>query len=74
MSIIEIKDMVELGALIRKRRKSLGLRIDDTAAFCEVAVSTLSAMENGSRPIGMDKLIPVLKGLGIGLFVSYGEV
>jgi transcriptional regulator with XRE-family HTH domain len=72
MSIIEIKDMVELGSFIKKRRKSLGLRIDDTASLCEVAVSTLSAMENGSRPIGMDKLMPVLKGLGIGLFISDG--
>lgn len=70
---IKIDNPVVLGKVIRKRRKALGLRIDDAASLCGVAVSTLSAMENGSRPIGFDKLLIVLMGLGIELFVSDRE-
>lgn len=73
MANIKISDAVTLGKIIRKRRKSLGLRIDDAASLCGMAVSTLSAMENGSRPIGFDKLMLVLSGLGIELFVSVRE-
>lgn len=73
MATIKITDAVALGEVIRRRRKALGLRIDDTASFCGIAVSTLSAMENGSRPIGFDKLMPVLVGLGIELVVSVRE-
>lgn len=73
MAKVKIRDMVVLGSFIKKRRKFLRLRIDDTAALCGVAVSTLSAMENGSRPIGVEKLLLVLKGLGIELFISDGK-
>lgn len=57
----------ELGAVIRKRRKGAKMRIDDAAAMCGVSVSLLSALENGNRPVGTDKLFQVLNGLGIRL-------
>lgn len=69
MKII-IRDTKTLGQAIRDRRKQAGIRIDDAAAMCGIAVSTLSAMENGSRPAGIDKILPVLEKLGLRLIVE----
>lgn len=69
MNII-IRDAKTLGQAIRDRRKLAGIRIDDAAALCGIAVSTLSAMENGSRPAGIDKILPVLEKLGLRLTIG----
>lgn len=68
-----IQDQITLGQAIKMRRKSLKLRIDDAAALIGVSVSTLSALENGSRPVGSDKLLAVLNGLGIDWVLSSGD-
>lgn len=65
-----IQDAETLGQVIRERRKLAGVRIDDAAALCGIAVSTLSAMENGSRPAGIDKILLVLERLGLRLTVE----
>lgn len=67
---VVIRDAEALGNAIRERRKQAGIRIDDAAALCGIAVSTLSAMENGSRPAGIDKILPVLEKLGLRLIVE----
>ncbi len=67
---VVIQDAETLGKVIRERRKQAGIRIDDAAALCGIAVSTLSAMENGSRPAGIDKILPVLEKLGLRLIVE----
>lgn len=64
---MDITDATSLGRAIRSRRKTLRLRIDDAALLCGIAVSTLSALENGSRPVGFDKVCAVLSGLGVSL-------
>lgn len=69
MNVI-IRDAETLGQVIRDRRKLAGVRIDDAAALCGISVSTLSAMENGSRPAGIDKILPVLEKLGLRLIVE----
>ncbi|WP_298195480.1 helix-turn-helix transcriptional regulator [Ferrovum sp.] len=70
MPIDRITDALSLGKAIRSRRKSLSIRIDDMAAFCGIAVATLSALENGSRPVGIDKIMTVLGGLGMAMLVE----
>lgn len=67
---VVIQDAETLGQVIRERRKQAGVRIDDAAALCGIAVSTLSAMENGSRPAGIDKILSVLEKLGLRLTVE----
>ncbi|XLZ72345.1 helix-turn-helix domain-containing protein [Massilia sp. SR12] len=59
--------LAELGALVRSQRKAQGIRIDDAAALCGVSTGVLSRMENG-QPVGTDKLMRVLNGLGLTLF------
>lgn len=65
-----VKSQTDLGVIIRERRKSSGFRIDDAALMCGVSVSLLSALENGSRPVGLDKVFQVLNRMGIDLHLN----
>jgi transcriptional regulator with XRE-family HTH domain len=68
----QISDLEALGHLIRHRRLELELRIDDAASGCGVAANVLSRLENG-RPIGVDRLLRILFGLGLGMIVTTKE-
>lgn len=65
-------DLGELGELVRHRRLELGLRIDDAAHACGVAANVLSRLENG-KPVGADRLLRVLSGLGLAMLVTSKE-
>jgi transcriptional regulator with XRE-family HTH domain len=69
--IIETRatSLLELGVLIRRKRKASKLRIDDAAALCGVSVGTLSRLENGKAAVTTDKVLQVLDGLGMALLV-----
>lgn len=58
-----------IGVVIRHRRLTLGMRIDDAAHGCGVASSVLSRIENG-HSIGVDRLLRVLFGLGLSMLVT----
>lgn len=64
-----IGSLETLGNVIRTRRKSSGLRIDDAAALCGVSVDLLSRLENGRSGVSTDRLLKVLDGLGLSLSV-----
>jgi transcriptional regulator with XRE-family HTH domain len=59
----------QLGQIIRRRRKSSGMRIDDAAALSGVSVDLLSRLENGKSGVATDRLIKVLDALGLVLAV-----
>jgi len=67
---IEITDSKSLGVAIKQRRKLTGVRIDDAAALCEMSVSTLSAIENGGRSVGIDKILHVIAKFGLHLVIK----
>ncbi len=58
-----------LGPVVRARRKSQSLRIDDAAALLGVSVDLMSRLENGQGSVRLDKAIAVLDGLGLTLMV-----
>lgn len=62
--------LTALGQHIRAERKAQGLRIDDAAALCGVSVDTLSRLENGHEGVSTVRLLKVLQGLGLALFVG----
>lgn len=62
------RDLGELGQLVRNRRLEQALRIDDAAALLGVSTSVLSRLENGT-PVGTDRLLRILEGLGLNLLV-----
>ncbi len=59
----------DLGETIRVKRKASRLRIDDAAALCGVSVDLLSRLENGKSGVATDRVLKVLDGLGLALFV-----
>jgi len=58
-----------LGALVRQRRRSQHLRIDDAAALIGVSVDLMSRLENGQGSVRLDKALAVLDGLGLAMLV-----
>jgi len=58
-----------LGPVVRERRKSQSLRIDDAAGLLGVSVDLMSRLENGQGSVRLDKALAVLDGLGLSLMV-----
>ena len=58
-----------LGPVVRERRKSQALRIDDAAGLLGVSVDLMSRLENGQGSVRLDKALAVLDGLGLTLMV-----
>lgn len=58
-----------LGPLVRERRKSQALRIDDAAGLLGVSVDLMSRLENGQGTVRLDKALAVLDGLGLTMMV-----
>jgi transcriptional regulator with XRE-family HTH domain len=59
----------DLGPVVRERRKSQSLRIDDAAGLLGVSVDLMSRLENGQGSVRLDKALAVLDGLGLALVV-----
>lgn len=59
----------ELGPVVRERRKSQSMRIDDAAGLLGVSVDLMSRLENGQGSVRLDKALAVLDGLGLTLMV-----
>jgi transcriptional regulator with XRE-family HTH domain len=59
----------DLGPVVRERRKSQSLRIDDAAGLLGVSVDLMSRLENGQGSVRLDKALSVLDGLGLALIV-----
>ena len=64
-----LKSASGLGPVVRERRKSQSLRIDDAAGLLGVSVDLMSRLENGQGSVRLDKAMAVLDGLGLTLMV-----
>ena len=64
-----LKTATALGPIVRERRKSQSLRIDDAAGLLGVSVDLMSRLENGQGSVRLDKAVTVLDGLGLTLMV-----
>jgi transcriptional regulator with XRE-family HTH domain len=58
-----------LGPLVRQRRRSQHLRIDDAASLLGVSQDLMSRLENGQGTVRLDKALAILDGLGLALMV-----
>lgn len=65
--------MAALGAVVRARRRELGLRQDDLADLAGVSERFVHTVEAGKASLRMDKLIAVLAALGLRLRVERGR-
>lgn len=66
---ILLQSAPDLGPVVRERRKSQSLRIDDAAGLLGVSVDLMSRLENGQGSVRLDKALAVLDGLGLSLMV-----
>ena len=64
---MKISNPEDLGRIIKQKRKDDGLTLEETAAICGVSYAFMSALENGKETVRFDKVLQVLKCLGIEL-------
>lgn len=64
MKIINPED---IGQIIKQKRKSDGLTLEEAAAVCGVSYAFLSALEHGKATVQLNKVLRVLSGLGLEL-------
>lgn len=64
-----LQSATDLGPVVRDRRKSQSLRIDDAAGLLGVSADLMSRLENGQGSVRLDKALAVLDGLGLALMV-----
>lgn len=69
-SVRMIKEMLDVGQLVRSKRRQQKLRIDDAAALTEVSVDLFSRLENGKGAVRLDKLLQVLDAMGLCMIVA----
>ena len=65
-----VADTRALGAAIRQRRKSLGLRQDAVAMAAGVGVMFVSAIERGKPSAEVEKVLAVLNAVGIDVYLK----
>lgn len=70
MTELKITDTKILGQAVRTARDSSGLSQIETAALCGVGVRFLSDLENGKPTVECEKVLKVLKGMGLELIVK----
>jgi len=64
---VKITNPEDLGRIIKQKRKEDGLTLEEAAAVCGVSYAFLSALENGKETVRLNKVLQVLKCLGIEL-------
>jgi transcriptional regulator with XRE-family HTH domain len=60
----------QLGAFVRARRTQAGMGMHETAAFCGVAVDTLTKIERAVGDVQLSSVFKVCGMLGIALHVE----
>lgn len=64
---MRISSPEDIGAIVRQKRKSDGLTLEQAAAVCGVSYAFLSALENGKETVRLNKVLQVFQCLGIEL-------
>ena len=64
---MKITNPADIGRIIKQKRKADGLTLEEAAAVCGVSYAFLSALENGKETVRLNKVLQVLKCLGIEL-------
>ena len=64
---MRIASAEDIGRIVREKRKSDGLTLEEAAAVCGVSYAFLSALENGKETARLDKILQVFGSLGIEL-------
>ena len=66
-------DAATLGKFVRARRTQAGMGMHEAAAFCGVAVDTLTKIETAKGDVRFSSIVTVCRMLGINLKVERWE-
>ncbi len=66
-------DAATLGRFVRARRTQAGMTIHEAAAFCGVAVGTMSKLETAGGDLKLSSILKVCSMLGITLNIEARE-
>jgi y4mF family transcriptional regulator len=69
-SMVKVNDALQIGQLVRERRKQAGLTLKDAAAMSGVGVRFLSELERGKPTLQIGLAIRVLQLFGLELHVE----
>jgi len=61
----KIKDVKDIGKIVKYKRTLLGLTRQEVADFCNISYITLQNIENGSEKTGLGNVLKVMIRLGI---------
>lgn len=65
LKLEKVKNINEIGYLVRRKRKELGLSQMDAAGLLGVGVRFLSELERGKQTLAVGKVLQVIEGLGL---------
>ena len=65
-----VSGIAAIGALVRQQRQSQGLKQADAAGLLGVGVRFLSELERGKESLEIGKVLHVLEGLGLKLYIT----
>jgi transcriptional regulator with XRE-family HTH domain len=68
-----LSDAEILGRFIRAARTQSGMGIHEAAAFCGVAVSTMSKLERANGDVRLSSILQVCRMLGVTLTIAAGD-
>lgn len=66
----KVDTVTDIGAAIRKKRKTDGLTLADAAALCGVGYRFMSDLENGKETVQIGKVLKVLAALGLDMTIA----
>jgi HTH-type transcriptional regulator/antitoxin HipB len=68
--MVKINDALQIGQLVRQRRKAAGMTLSEAAAMSGVGVRFLSELERGKPTLQIGLAIRVLQIFGLDLYVE----
>ena len=66
----KIRDVADLGRMVRDKRKAIGVRQADLAALAGVGTRFLSELENGKETAEIGRVLLVCRRLGLDLWIA----
>lgn len=65
-----VKDTFEIGNILRKKRKSQGLTLEQVAQHCGLSIRFVSEVERGKATAEFGKVLFLLNAVGVDVFVN----
>ena len=65
-----VKDTFEIGSLLRQKRKSQGLTLQQVSQHCGLSVRFVSEVERGKSTAEFGKVLFLLSAVGVDLFAN----